>query len=74
MAFAKDMNTTMKVSGWHCEGCAASTENAVKKVKGVKTVKTDLARGTVEVSYDDAQCSPQDLEKAIEKAGYKVQK
>lgn len=72
MAFAKDTTTTLKVSGWHCEGCSAATEQTLKKIDGVKAVKTDIGQGTAQVTYDDAKVSVADLQGAVEKIGYKV--
>jgi len=72
-AMAKETTAKLQVSGWHCGGCSASTEGALKKVGGVKTAKANFESGTVEVTYDDAKASLADLEKAVEKAGYKVE-
>jgi copper chaperone len=72
-AMAKEQKTTLQVSGWHCGGCSAATEGAVKKVGGVKSARADLEKGTVEVTYDDGKASLADLEKAVVRAGYKVE-
>src|SRR5438105_10364176 len=40
-ALAAEKTETIKVSGWHCGGCAARTESALKEVKGVQTVAAD---------------------------------
>ena len=37
-AFAGEKTETIKVSGWHCGGCAARTESALKDVKGVEAL------------------------------------
>lgn len=73
-ALAKETTTTMKVSGWSCAGCSAKTEAALKEVSGVKTVKADKAKGTVDVTFDDAKAKPADLEKAVASAGFTVEK
>jgi copper chaperone CopZ len=69
---AMESTTTLKVSGWHCNGCSGATEASVKKVNGVKSAKATLEKGTLEVTWDEAKASVADLEKAVEKAGYKV--
>jgi copper chaperone CopZ len=74
MAFAKDSSATLKVSGWHCEGCTAHTEGELKKLTGVKDVKTDLNAGTAQVTYDESKVTVAELEKAVTTAGYKVAK
>lgn len=69
---AKEATTTLSVSGWHCGGCSAATEASLKKVGGVSSAKADLGSGTVKVTFDDSKATVADLEKAVEKAGYKV--
>jgi copper chaperone CopZ len=64
----------LRVSGWHCAGCSAATEGAVKGVAGVKSAKADLRSGTLEVTYDDEEASLADLEEAVVKAGYEVER
>ena len=72
--FAKDATTTLKVSGWMCDGCPAKTKTALKDVPGVKTVSVDKAKNTASVTYDDAKTKPADLEKAVAAAGFTVDK
>jgi copper chaperone CopZ len=74
IAFAGTTQTTVKVSGWHCAGCAEETADAIKKVKGVKSVDADFDKGEIVVAYDDAKAKPADFEKAVKKSGYHVAK
>ncbi len=73
-AFAAEKTETIKVSGWHCGGCAARTESALKDVKGVESASADKAKKHVVVKYDDAKVSRADLEKAIIDSGFTVAK
>jgi copper chaperone CopZ len=73
-AFAAEKTETIKVSGWHCGGCAARTEAALKDVKGVSTVSSDKAKQEVKVTYDDAKVKHADLEKAIADSGFSADK
>ena len=73
-AFAADKTETIKVSGWHCGGCAARTESALKDVKGVTTVSSDKSKNEVKVTYDDAKVKRADLEKAIADSGFSAEK
>ncbi len=73
-AFAGEKTETIKVSGWHCGGCAARTESALKDVKGVQTVTADKKTNIVTVKYDDAKVKRADLEKAITDSGFTVEK
>jgi mercuric transport protein len=71
-AFAAPKTDTLKVSGWHCAGCASKTEAALKDVKGVTTVSADKNKQQVTVTYDDTKVKREDLEKAIADSGYDV--
>jgi P-type Cu+ transporter len=73
-AFAGEKTETIKVSGWHCGGCAARTESALKDVKGVSTVAADKTKKQVTVTYDDTKVKHSDLEKAITESGFTVDK
>ena len=73
-AFAAEKTETIHVNGWHCGGCAARTESALKDVKGVSAVASDKTKKEVTVTYDDAQAKHADLEKAIADSGFTVAK
>ncbi len=72
-ALAAEKTETIKVSGWHCGGCAARTESALKDVKGVSSVAADKTKKVVTVTYDDAKVRRADLEKAIADSGFSVE-
>ena len=72
-ALAGEKTETIKVSGWHCGGCAARTESALKDVKGVSTVASDKTKKEVKVTYDDTKVKHADLEKAIADSGFKAE-
>jgi copper chaperone CopZ len=73
-ALAAEKTETLKVSGWHCAGCAAKTESALKDIKGVTAVAASKDNNEVKVTYDDHMVKRSDLEKAIAKTGYSVEK
>ncbi len=73
-AFAAEKTETIKVSGWHCGGCAARTESALKDVKGVQSVTADKKTNQVTVKYDDTKVKRADLDKAITDSGFTVEK
>jgi len=73
-AFAAPRTETLKVSGWHCNGCAARTESALKDLNGVSTAAADKKKQQVTVTYDDAKLTRADLEKAVADSGYTVDK
>ena len=73
-AFAKETTTTLKVSGWHCAGCPAKTEAALKKLDGVTSVEASNKSKTAIVKYDDAKVQLAQLEKAVTDSGFEIQK
>jgi Cu+-exporting ATPase len=73
-AFAAEKTETIKITGWHCGGCAARTESALKDVKGVSVVSADKTKKQVTVTYDDSTAKHEDLEKAITDSGFAIAK
>jgi Cu+-exporting ATPase len=71
-AFAKDTTSTFNVKGWHCGGCSSKTEQAVKKVNGVKSATADDDKGTLVVAYDDAKTTEKALIDAVKSVGYEA--
>jgi copper chaperone CopZ len=69
-SLAAEKTETIKVSGWHCAGCAAKTEAALKEVKGVQSVATNKDKKEVKVTYDDSKLKRADIDKAINEAGF----
>jgi copper chaperone CopZ len=71
-ALAAEKTETLKVSGWHCAGCSAKTESALKEMKGVTSASADKHKNEVKVTYDDSKVKRADLEKAIAESGFTV--
>ncbi len=63
---------TLNVEGMSCGHCKAAVEGELNKLDGVQRANADVERGTVEVSYDEGNLTTEDLEEAIEEAGYTV--
>ena len=61
---------TLKVPDMSCGHCKAAVESELNKLSGVMYSKADVEKGTVEVSYDEGKVSTEELEGAIEGAGY----
>lgn len=61
---------TIKIGGMNCAACAASVENAVGKVRGVKMVSVNLAAEKAVVEYDARQIGLSDIAGAIREAGF----
>jgi len=71
-ARAAEKTETLKVNGWHCSGCAARTESALKDVKGVSTAAADKSKKEVTVTYDDTKTNHDALAKAVADSGFSV--
>jgi copper chaperone len=63
---------TLNVTGMSCGHCKAAVEDELNELPGVERAAADVARGTVEVSFDEGKVTIEDLNGAIEEAGYKV--
>lgn len=66
------MEKTLNVQGMTCGHCKMSVENALNELDGVSTAKVDLDAGKVEVNYDEAKVSLENMQEAIEDQGYDV--
>ena len=65
---------TLKIAGMSCGGCVGTIEAALKAVTGVANAKVSLANHEATVQFSDRQTSHEQLQSAIEKAGYGVEK
>jgi P-type Cu+ transporter len=63
---------TLIVPGMGSDHCAGIVSTSLKRLKGVKSVKTSVASHRVEVTYDASTLAPADLAAAVERAGYEV--
>lgn len=63
---------TIKVTGMTCASCVATIEKSLRRVKGVSDASVNFASEKAYVNYDPSQTSREELEKAVEGAGYKV--
>ena len=63
---------TLGVPEMSCGHCRAAVEGELNKLSGVRKANADVEKGTVEVTYDERTVTTEDLEGAIEEAGYTV--
>ncbi len=63
---------TLNVPDMSCGHCEAAVEGGLKELPGVERATADVAKGTVEVSYDEGTVTTEDLKEAIEEVGYTV--
>ncbi|NLX02626.1 MAG: heavy-metal-associated domain-containing protein [Syntrophomonadaceae bacterium] len=64
----------LNVAGMSCQHCKMAVEKALQNLSGVTHAEVDLAAKTVKISYETAQVTPEDFEKAVTDAGYEVVK
>ena len=63
---------TFRVPDMSCAHCKAAVEGELNRLPGVESSNADVEKGTVEVSYDEGRLDTEELEGAIEEAGYTV--
>ena len=63
---------TFPVTGMTCASCVRRIEKALGKVEGVREAGVNLATEKAKVTYDPSLVGPDQLAKAVEKAGYGV--
>lgn len=65
-------NVTLTVEGMSCGHCVKSVENSVGALAGVSEVKVNLAEKLVDVAFDEAQVSLEQIKETIDDQGYDV--
>ncbi|ATO36023.1 MULTISPECIES: copper chaperone CopZ [Geobacillus] len=66
------MTLTLHVQGMTCGHCKAAVTNTLQQLDGVRRVDVHLEQGTVDVEYDEAKVTVDQLKAAIEDQGYDV--
>ncbi len=61
---------TFPIVGMDCASCAKNIERVVKKLPGVSSVQVNYATERGQVTYDDGQCSPNQIADQVKKLGY----
>ena len=60
------------VEGMTCTGCETTVKNSLERMDGVVDAQASFESGKATVQYDESQITAEDMEEAIELAGYKV--
>lgn len=66
--------TRFKVSNMVCEGCAGKITDILKQVKGVENVETNVFKKLVFVEFMPQETNEENIEYALKKSGYTIQK
>ncbi|MCX8022836.1 MAG: cation transporter [Syntrophorhabdaceae bacterium] len=60
----------IKIDGMSCQHCVMAVKKALNALGGIEEV--DVSIGSASVRYDETRLKKEDIEAAIEKAGYRV--
>jgi len=63
---------TVSVTGMTCASCSRRVEKTLGKLEGICDARVNLASEQALIAYNPAQVKPEEMVKAIEKAGYGV--
>jgi|AntDryMetagUQ889_1029465.scaffolds.fasta_scaffold138107_1 copper chaperone len=64
--------TKLDVPDMSCVHCKAAVEGSLNALDGVERSNVDLENGVVEVAYDEDRVTAEEIEGAVESAGYTV--
>lgn len=67
-------DVVLSVPDVSCEHCVHAINGALGTLPGVETVSTDIPTKSVHLRYDAAQLSMEQIETALDDAGYTVSK
>ncbi len=62
------------IRGLHCSDCADTVKNGLERKEGVSAADVHLGSGKVCVSYDPSATDPGNIEQAVRRMGYAVDK
>ncbi len=58
------------VDGMTCASCSSAVERVTRKLPGVQDSQVNLVMGTMDITYDETQVTPELIMQKIDKAGY----
>jgi copper chaperone CopZ len=61
---------TLKVPRIHCDGCVNTVTQAVRKLQGVQSVQASESTKLVNVAFDPAQVSEEQIRATLQLVGY----
>ena len=62
----------LSITGMTCQGCVESVTRALHATGGVKNADVSLASGSATIQFDEHETSVEQLEQAVQRAGYGV--
>lgn len=70
---AKEVTATIRVPAMDCDACTVVIKKALTQAKGVKNVDLNVDKRIATVVYEDTQLTQAEIQKTIEKAGFKTE-
>lgn len=67
------MKATLHVKGMTCAHCEAAVKGALEDLEGIQRVKVHLDTGEVDVTYEDAKVTIEEMRNLVEDQGYEVE-
>ena len=74
IAVAKEATAEMKVPAMDCAACTVVIKKALTQTTGVKNVDLNVDKRIATVVYEDTQVTQPEIQKVIEKAGFKTER
>ena len=68
------VNEKIKVNGMNCGSCKLAVENSIQELDGVSKAEADLESGLVDLEFDSDKVSIDEIDEAVEEAGFSVEK
>jgi copper chaperone len=62
----------IQIAGMSCQHCVMAVKKAIGGLKGIE--ESDISIGSAAVKFDDKAVRKEELETAIEKAGFQVER
>jgi copper chaperone len=62
----------LTIEGMSCQHCVMRVKKAVDQLPGVS--RADVNVGTARITYDESRIKRENLERAVETAGYKIKR
>ncbi len=63
---------TIKITGMHCDGCAARIKSVLEKDPGVRVASVSYPAGTAEIRFSPQSVGEHRLVEIIERAGFEA--
>jgi copper chaperone len=63
---------TLPIEGMSCGSCVSNMKRTLKGLDGVSTVEVSLEQRNATVAYDPKKVKPEQIQAAVNKAGYKA--